>query len=259
MLKSLKNQIGFKIREQLPDWRKKPYQEFLEEEIEQFYLPPDIAHGYRAASLRSTLFYAWLLDQIPLHPERQTGRVLDIGSKNFYYASALYFWSRQSLGEHELTGLEIDPYRTYINFYKRGDYARYYVSLLRAPQISARNVFYRQGDWLKWNFQERYDLITSFFPFITPRLHEDWGIPRQSFDPETYYRKIFSQTRDALFFHQGDLEMEISLRLMEEIGGGEVLFYDRFLKNPWEKRTQPVWILYWRSASLDKAELCRML
>lgn len=240
------NEILFQVRKHLPSVRLKDYSESPDGVIlEQEIFPAWIAANLKEESLRHALFYAWILDQLPKSNQRNDfGRAIDLGSKNFVYAPALCRFLAQRFDAFELTGLEVDPYRTYVDLYKRGDYARYYAT--RCGEAYPRGaVAYLPGNWLTWDPPAQFDLIFCFFPFLFSDLNKGWGLTARHFSPRRFYEKCFQQAREVIFFHQGSEELAYSLELIESIGVGRVHFQKSFFKNPWLNRKHPVEVIQW--------------
>lgn len=102
--------------------------------------------------------------------------VLDVGSKNFYYAESLHAFFRPS----SLTGVEIDAYVTYGNLHSRYDYARFFIEGLP-------NTRYLPADFLAC--EETAQVICLFYPFVTERAVRSWGLPKGLLKPEPFFRK----------------------------------------------------------------------
>ncbi|MBN8555006.1 MAG: hypothetical protein J0L93_06135 [Deltaproteobacteria bacterium] len=217
--------------------------------MSQDLLPQELASRMKEENLRQALFYAWILERVPLIPrffsQDRPAKILDLGSKNFVYAAALAKFLNEIYENFYLTGLEIDPHRVYRDFYTRGDYAQYYAALA-SSFYSNSAVRFQEGDWLDEKFNQNYDLITCFFPFLYEDLHSKFGLLPQSFSPEAFYRKAITQAAQILFFHQGQQEYTDSLELLQKLGGGEIVFSENFFANPWMKRKYPVYVLLWR-------------
>ncbi|NRB40584.1 MAG: hypothetical protein HRU20_19305 [Pseudomonadales bacterium] len=254
-------------------WRRKPYCEHLHGALEkpghvlfqQAFIPPEIADQLNADSLKEVAFYGLLLQSLPKQAlqlsaaERsnttQGGaglKVLDIGCKNFFYASSLYFYLADVLqfSEFELHGLEVDTGRLYRNLYRRRDYAEYYCQSINT-YLSKPAVFYHQGNWLQWENDQQYHLITVFFPFLFRDLNDGWGLPRSCFSPREFYQKCAKQASRIIFFHQGEHEMQCSKALIESLirasGRGSILYQGRVHENVYVKRQHPVYSLIWQS------------
>lgn len=238
------NSFFFEIRKHLPRFRLSPYSEAGGEGLLQKKFSPEVAGGLSEESLRNALFYSWILDQLPRPPVAREGRALDLGSKNFLYAPALCDYLESRFINFELTGLEIDPYRTYVDFYKRGDYGRYYADLC-SKHFSPNQVSYVPGNWLVWNAPCHYDMIFCFFPFLFEDLSQNWGLKRGHFSPRRFYEKAFLQSNEVVFFHQGHEELNQSLLLIEGIGMGSIKKQMTVHDNPWMYRKYPVEVLHW--------------
>jgi hypothetical protein len=251
------NEILFQVRKHLPSVRLKPYRESADGvKISQDFFSNGIAENLRSENLKHALFYAWVLDQLETSEEngekkwakKKFGRAIDLGSKNFVYAPALCRALEQRFENFELTGLEVDPYRTYIDLYKRGDYARYY-SELCSEAYAPNSIAYLPGNWLTWNPPEVFDMIFCFFPFLFQDLNEGWGLTPRHFSPRLFYEKAFFQSQEVIFFHQGSEELEQSLKLIEAIGVGKVVRQFRVHENPWGKRKHLLEVIQWKQCS----------
>ncbi|PIR23563.1 MAG: hypothetical protein COV44_02240 [Deltaproteobacteria bacterium CG11_big_fil_rev_8_21_14_0_20_45_16] len=245
MFRALCNYLVFPIRRLSLPWRFADYEEsshsYLSLNLGDF--PTDIAKGMSEVSLRDCLFYYWILEQIPWQPHARTRRALDLGSMSFYYAPALaLFLSKRLDPEVMIEALEVDPYRRYRDFYRRGDYAHYYVKLTK-EFLKRCKLSYKQGDWLSYSKDDKFDLITCFFPFLYADQSDAWGLPRSLFQPQGFYKKCLRQSDTVVFFHQGDEEYATSKDLLEEIGANEITYEGRFFENPWVKRKHPVYVL----------------
>lgn len=103
--------------------------------------------------------------------------LLDIGSKNFYYARAL----TAAFQPRKMAGLEIEGYRRYPDGYCRHDYATHYLDGL--PGAS-----YHVGDMRDWHGSA--EVVTCWYPFVHPRTSLKWGLPLSQFDPATFFRQL---------------------------------------------------------------------
>jgi hypothetical protein len=88
----------------------------------------------------------------------------DVGCASFWYAAALdaFFHPRR------LVGVEVEGYRLFKDARTRIDYAAGYVE----PLPNARFVI---ADYL--SYREPADLITAWFPFVTPAAILAWRLP----------------------------------------------------------------------------------
>lgn len=246
MWKALYNQTFFPLRKRALRFRRKAYSESGGSEVEQALIPKASLSFFSAENAKRNLFYCWVLSQVPWKaPADRKMSCLDIGSKNFFYVSALYHFLAERSLDVSLTGIEVDTGRRYQDFYRRGDYAEYYVGSLNAT-LGKTNVFYQQADWLSFEPEfSSYDLITSFFPFLFDDLHEGWGLPRRYFNPLEYYKKCSETADSVLFFHQGEKERQESIGLIKKVHKGEIVYEGCFQENPWVTRKHPLHSILW--------------
>ena len=108
--------------------------------------------------------------------DKPAPKILDIGSKNWFYARGQYnFFKHNNFEKNiEITGLEIDAFRVYSNLHTRYDYALYYTKGLENCRYIPGNLLDHQG---------KYDYITWFFPFVTEIPLLAWGLPLNTFKP----------------------------------------------------------------------------
>ena len=83
------------------------------------------------------------------------GELCDVGCASFWYAAALQAF----FGPERMTGVEVEGHRLFRDGRSRTDYASGY--LLRLP-----NARFVVADYTA--YREPADLITSWFPFLTP-------------------------------------------------------------------------------------------
>ena len=108
-------------------------------------------------------------------------RIVDIGAKNFFLAPFIvrHF---QSLGfRPEVVGIEIDPYRRYLDFKTRAQYAQYYAE-------KAGPARYFPHDFLQ--FDECFDFAFLLNPFLTPRPLLAWGLSFHEFCPAALFAHV---------------------------------------------------------------------
>jgi hypothetical protein len=245
--KRLSNEFFYRLRKHLPALRSAPYEEKLERPFAQDIFPAAVAEKMNEESLRQALFYAWVLERVPVQAPslQKPAKVLDLGSKNFVYVPALARFLSQHFSRYSLTGLEIDPYRVYRDFYRRGDYAKYYASIAVGNLRGGSEIQYETGDWLLWKPTEHWDLITCFFPFLYEDLHDRFGLRPSSFSPAKFYEKALKNADQVLFFHQGKKERDDSIALIQKMRLGKITFQETFFGNPWMKRKFPVEVVLW--------------
>lgn len=161
-------------------------------------------------------------------PRSVGGVVHDIGSSNFWYASALHAFFRPS----ELVGIELEGYRLYLNGYSRLDYARGYIQHLP-------NTQYEIGNYL--HYQHQADVITAWYPFVTPRPVLAWHLPLSVLAPVDFFSQVTHNLRpNGLFVmvNQGDEEATVGARYCRQVGLSLSQSYK--LRNPIRPRIPPV-------------------
>lgn len=141
-------------------------------------------------------------------------KILDIGSKNWFYAVGEYnFFKYNNFNKQiVLTGLEIDAFRVYSDFHTRMDYALYYSKELE-------NCNYIQDDLLK--HQGKYDYITWFFPFVTETPLLEWGLPLNLFKPYEMLKhasELLEPEGLIIIVNQDKKEYTIQQEIIKELG-----------------------------------------
>lgn len=142
---------------------------------------------------------------------KDKARILDIGSKNWFYARAEYDFFKKNHKDFVLDGVEIDAYRLYSNFYNRFEVAKYYIKDLK-------NVNYIVANLL--DIDKNYDYILWFLPFVLPRAHVMWGLPKKIFYPEKLLIHAFSllnKNGKMLIVNQGEKEALKQKELLEKL------------------------------------------
>lgn len=138
-------------------------------------------------------------------------KILDIGSKNWFYAKGEYEYFNAFADNFSLDGIEIDAYRLYSNFYNRYEVAKYYIKDLK-------NTKYIIGNLLDLN--EKYDYIIWFLPFVLPEPHIAWGLPKKYFYPKRLLKHAYSLLNNdgqLLIINQGKHEAEAQKSILEEL------------------------------------------
>jgi hypothetical protein len=115
------------------------------------------------------------------------GELCDVGCANFWYAQALHAFFRPK----RLLGVEVEGYRRYRDGHVRVDYAAGYLS--RVPNARLLIADYGSCDLPA-------DLITAWFPFVTPQAILAWRLPLSLLDPARLFKRIRQNLRpDGLF------------------------------------------------------------
>lgn len=141
-------------------------------------------------------------------PRSRGGVVQDIGSSNFWYAPVLHAFFRPT----ELLGIEVEGYRLYVNGYSRLDYARGYIQHLPNTQFVVENYIF---------FERPADIVTAWYPFVTPDPVLAWRMPLSVFAPQALFSRI---ARNLLphgrfvMINQGRKEASIAAALCHEVG-----------------------------------------
>lgn len=243
MLQDLCNRLFYGIRSRLSlPLRWQDYQESGGEALWQTDFKPQVSSQLSEAVLRLNLFYGELLSAVPWgRTPQETGRWLDIGPKNFFYAPALATALSERYSRVHLEGLEMDPYRRYHNYYRRLDYALYYCRLAEEACPGVQ-LSYEGGNWLEASPRERYDGIFCFFPFVFEDLHLDWGLPKAGFAPLEFYNKAVGSCAEFVLVHQGEEELECSLQLIKRIGA-KLVAIQRISHSAWVELKSPNYVL----------------
>jgi hypothetical protein len=144
------------------------------------------------SAYRECLYVLACLDAYALvHvPKVQRVRVVDVGSKDFVYASALAAFARRaaSATHVELTGVEIDGNVIYDDLFTRADHGRAHAALSHAQAV------YEVADFLAFRAKKPVHLVTFFYPFVTRFALLRWGLPASELRPE----ELFAHAVDML-------------------------------------------------------------
>ena len=134
--------------------------------------------------------------------------VLDVGSKNFYYAAVL----QAALCPKTLTGLELEGYRIYPNLHSRHDYAMAYIRDLPDTRFVVGDVR---------EYREPAELITCFYPFVFADTHVAWYLPLRVFDPPGQFAamaRLLKPGGQLLLCNQGEEEAEAAAQFAKQAG-----------------------------------------
>jgi hypothetical protein len=109
---------------------------------------------------------------------RPVGGVLcDIGCASFWYAAALQTFFRPD----RMVGVEVEGHRLFRDGRARIDYATGYVMRLPAAEFIVADYGV---------YDEPADVITSWFPFLTPGALLAWRLPLSLLAPDRLFRQI---------------------------------------------------------------------
>lgn len=146
---------------------------------------------------------AWGEESLP-----QGCRVHDVGSASFWYAAALH----AAFHPRELVGIEVEGYRRLQGGGNRYRHARGYVQ----PLIATRYVV---ADYARW--EAPADLVTAFFPFVTPGPVLAWRLPLSVLAPDRLFARIaanLSPEGELLMVNHGVEEAGVAARWATEAG-----------------------------------------
>jgi SAM-dependent methyltransferase len=105
------------------------------------------------------------------------GSLCDVGCASFWYAAALYAFFRP----RTLVGVEVEGHRLFKDARTRIDYAAGYVA-------SLPNARFAVADYL--TLRAPADVITAWFPFVTPAAILAWRLPLSLLAPERLLRRV---------------------------------------------------------------------
>lgn len=196
MLDEIRNNIDFYIRN-LTCFSRKNFEETNPALLERNY--------------KENLYTQDVLDSFFEKKQNEKLTILDIGSKNWFYAKGEYNYFASFCSNFELDGIELDAYRLYSNLYSRYEVAKYHIKDLV-------NTTYIAGNLLDLN--KKYDYIIWFLPFVVITPHTAWGLPQRLFYPEKLLKHAYNLLKDngqMLIVNQGIIEAEEQVKLFEKL------------------------------------------
>jgi hypothetical protein len=140
-------------------------------------------------------------------------RVCDAGSASFWYAAALQVFFRPK----SLVGIEIEGFRLMRNLYSRADYAAGYIA-------DWPNTRYIVGNFAAYTGPPA-DIVTSWFPFLTPEPVLAWRLPLRLLDPEAWFASVRRNLAPAgllVMANHGHAEAEKAASHCEALGLGSI-------------------------------------
>lgn len=195
MFDELKNNIDFWIRNHTR-FSRKNFVEKDENILNRNYL--------------ENLYTFDVLDKFFNKEHKKSASILDIGSKNWFYAKGEYNFFKTFCDDFSLDGVELDAYRLYSNFYSRFETAKFYINGLK-------NTEYITGNLL--DIDKKYDYIIWFLPFVSKMPLTEWGLPMVYFMPEKlllHARSLLKQGGQMLIINQGIDETELQKNLLNK-------------------------------------------
>jgi SAM-dependent methyltransferase len=136
------------------------------------------------------------------------GCLCDIGCASFWYAAALDAFFRPE----RLVGVEVEGYRLFRDGRTRIDYARGYLAAFADARFVVAD--YRDLDLPA-------EIITAWFPFVTPAAILAWRLPLSLLAPEGFFGRVHRNLRpDGLFVmvNHGPHEAAEAEKLCEATG-----------------------------------------
>ena len=125
--------------------------------------------------------YLDILDQgwsaAGLPPIAGGGTLCDIGCASFGYARSLQAFFRPD----RLVGIDVEGHRLFRDGRTRVDYANGYLAAIPGARFVV-------GDYA--DFREPAELITAWFPFLTPAAILAWRLPLSLLAPERLFDRI---------------------------------------------------------------------
>lgn len=236
---NLKNVIDFSLRQKIKLSRKN-YSEANEskdnlfesqsEKDQEKYLYDKYKLDYLKENTTRTnyienLYIIDILDQYLNVSFSNQVKIIDVGSKNWFYAKGEYLFFKRHCKNFVLNGIELDVNRLYSNFFSRNEVAKFHIKNLN-------NLNYISGDFIEHN--QKYDYIIWILPFVLEYPHFKWGLPHNYFKPKEMLKHaydILNESGQIIIINQGEAEYETQKRLcldlnikFEEIGLIKSLF-----------------------------------
>jgi hypothetical protein len=117
-------------------------------------------------------------------PRPEGGVLCDVGSASFWYAAALHAFFRP----RELVGVEIEGHRLFKDGRSRIDYALGYVDQIPGARFLV-------ADYVECELSA--DVITAWFPFVTPAALLAWRLPLSMLTPDRLFARIYRNLRSG--------------------------------------------------------------
>lgn len=159
--------------------------------------------------------------------------VTDVGCANFWYARTLHVFFRP----RTLTGVDVEGFRLYPSGYSRYDAAHGYIAELPRTSFLVENYC---------EVERRTDVITAWFPFVTPSPVLAWRLPLTVFSPARLFHRIARNlTSQGIFFmvNQGTEEAAIAASYCRRAG---LRFMDQWIHaRPLRARPHPPVASWW--------------
>jgi hypothetical protein len=141
-------------------------------------------------------------------PRPEGGVLCDVGSASFWYAAALNAFFRP----RELVGVEVEGHRLFKDGHSRIDYAAGYVGQIPGARFLV-------ADYVECDLPA--DVITAWFPFMTPAALLAWRLPLSMLTPERLFARIYHNLRPKgllVLVNHGAAEAAIARELCDAAG-----------------------------------------
>jgi hypothetical protein len=185
----------------------------------------DLQRLHRRSSREVYRENVYLLDLLDRHVDagllgqQLAVRAVDVGSKDFRYASALARWLQRSGAETprevSLTGIELDGHPIYADLHARKDHGEAY-----AREVDGADVRYAVKDFLA-HAEGEVDVVFLFFPFVLEYALLRWGLPRSFFLPARIVRHAHEMLRRGglvVVMNHTEAERRRQVELLSEAG-----------------------------------------
>ena len=214
-MSDLKNKIDFFLREKTKFSRKnyspKP-QEVSDLIPDSEYDLTILKNDITRLNCSENLYILDILDKyFPIFPHEDL-KILDIGSKNWFYARGEYIYFKNACHHLEMTGVELDAYRLCWNLYSRKEIAKYNIKYLPFTRYIADNFL---------NINGCFDYITWFLPFVGEFQHKQWGLPMKYFNPAqmlAHAKECLTDGGSMFIVNQGESEYWLQKQLCKDLG-----------------------------------------
>ncbi|MBB3113673.1 hypothetical protein FHS18_005786 [Paenibacillus phyllosphaerae] len=189
-----------------------------EEQLLEHYHFDRWKHKLGRVDYQLNLYHLDLMDSVRhrlislgVHPVR----LVDVGSRTFYYAPCLYhFGTYGGLELKSICGIELDPYRRYRNGYTAYDYALAYMKEIGDPVVR-----YEAMDFAA--YEQSYNVCTMFLPFVTEQALLHWGLPLRTFMPQRLIEHAYEHLASPgvlLITNKGPEEQRALHELLDDMG-----------------------------------------
>lgn len=172
---------------------------------------------------------------------REVGVLCDVGCASFWYAAALAAF----FGPRRLLGVEIEGHRLLRDGRARIDHARGYVAALA-------NAEFVVADYSR--YAQPADLISAWFPFLTPNAILAWRLPLDLLRPQRLFERIHHNlTPGGLFLmvNHGPAEAEQAHGLCEAVGLNSIWRGAVISPLSASERLEPPWVSFWQRSIAD--------